>query len=672
MVFCIGAYQQWFESEENKIWVKNHNTAHPATFQKTDPNRPRFNLMDEGSVRCHWSMVNFLHEEMKILNEHPLNELKNSKYFLEPCKKFKVKRDEEDMTMSAMTVGANGSNEQKCKYFEHSDNSPMWQNYNHQFYRIANGKKSLTEKSWYHPANFGHIHTSNWNGRITLWDDTFVILFNQQYKENARRVAKVVASMLDPSNTGSIDNPELQKKLFNAQAHILMGCKYQCNQISDAENYKKILKKLKKCETDDECKKWDSLYHMKVYENYEDLNELERFVRSAINGFVKSADAYAETTTPSFFNHMALTSMTVDDNCGDVYCQQTNLIGLTQMVIDGRFNNDADCEKAMVQFGWGDSDNLACTENDLITLGHENLVQAAKKGFHLGKPNEKYCKEPIYTADPWPGIECFQDQPGRTRIFNLQKSDPNAPDPANHCCGGPGNDQGHNEYDVASCGCDPEDLAITKFKKTDDNKPGFYKYMRPVDAMYIAADENIPNEKLSKLASLVAQFFDSLHDQYDDLKHKGWQTKGWFYSLETDPSHPDKGNQQPHTMAVRSMVSHYAYIPVCKDGENGEADCPIKFLHSQFHPVPIKLSMFDPDNFDDLSKDHSLRALIFNFLGFVGMRNAGVSQNAIWDTVCYFSSNDCSKASSCQEYTIQYSPYCTVYTLKRTSFLEHD
>ena len=156
--------------------------------------------------------------------------------------------------------------------------------------------------------------------------------------------------------------------------------------------------------------------------------------------------------------------------------------------------------------------------------------------------------------------------------------------------------------------------------------------MRPVDAMYIASDENIPNDKLSKLASLVAQFFDSLHDQYDEnLKHKGWQTKGWFYSLQTDPTNPDYRNQQPHTMAVRSMVSHYAYIPVCED------DCPIKFLHGQFHPVPIKLNMFDPDNFDDLSKDHSLRALIFNFLGFVGMRNAGVSMNAIWEKVSYFS-----------------------------------
>ena len=640
MVFCIGAYQQWYDSPENKLWVKNHDTSSPQTYKKMDDSRPRFNLEDPHSVRCPWNWVKFFHEEMKIQNEHPLNQLRNAQNFLKPCTTFRVVRDQETITMSAMTVGANGANEQKCEYFEHSDNPPMWQNYNHEFNRIVNGKKT-DEKSWYHPANFNYQNVpSNWNGRITLWDDTFVILFNQQYKENARRVAKVVASMLDPSETGSIDNPELQKKLFNAQAHILMGCKYQCDKISDADKYKKILQKLGKCANESECKKWDSLYHMKIPSNYENLNELERFVRSAINGFVKSADAYAQDTTPSFFNHMALTSMTVDDNCGDVDCQQTNLIGLTQMVIDGRFNNDADCEEAMVQFGWGNSDNLACTENDLVTLGHDDLVQAAKNGFQLGKPNEKYCKEPIYTTDPWPGIECFKDQPGRQRIFYLQNNyiiDMSF-EQANHCCGGSGNppDQGHNEYELVDCSCANPDLAIAKFKTTDDNKMGFYKYMRPVDAMYIASDENIPNEKLSKLASLVAQFFDSLHDQYEDNKHKGWQTKGWFYSLQTDPTHPDKGNQQPHTMAVRSMVNHYAYIPVCED------ECPIKFLHSQFHPVPIKLDMFDPENFNDLSKDHSLRALIFNFLGFVGINNAGVSKNAIWDKVCYFPSNNCS------------------------------
>ena len=45
---------------------------------------------------------------------------------------------------------------------------------------------------------------------------------------------------------------------------------------------------------------------------------------------------------------MALTSMTAEDNCGEVDCQKANLMSLTQMVIDGRINNDADCEKAMV------------------------------------------------------------------------------------------------------------------------------------------------------------------------------------------------------------------------------------------------------------------------------------------------------------------------------------
>ena len=658
MVFCVGAYQQWYQSEENKLWVKNHDTTSLQTYKKQDDSRPRFNLMDEYNVRCPWNWVDFFQKEMKIQNENPLNQLSNAKNFLKPCETFRVVRPEEDVTTTTMTVGANGAKEQKCEYFEHNDNPnlPMWQNYNNPFNRLVNGERT-DEKSWYHPAHWNSQNMpSNWNGRITLWDDTFVILFNQGFKEEARRVAKVVASMLDPSETGSIDNPELQKKLFNAQAHILMGCTYpRCNMSSDSKHYKWILQQLKKCTSESECEKWNTLYHMMI--PIKDLNKLERFIRTAINGFLKTADAYAQNTTPSFFNHMALTSMTVDDHCGDVNCQQTNLMGLTQMVIDGRFNNDADCEKAMVQFGWGDFENLACTENDLVTLGHDDLVQAAKKGPSLGKPNEKYCEKPIYTADPWPGIECFQDQPGRRRIFYLQNNfniDMGFQQ-ASHCCAGSEGDQGHTEYDLVYCSCDNPDLAITKFKTTDDNKMGFYKYMRPVDAMYIASDENIPNDKLSKLASLVAQFFDSLHDQYDENlkageKHKGWQTKGWFYSLTTDPTNPDYRNQQPHTMAIRSMVSHYAYIPVC------ENDCPIKFLHSQFHPVPIKLNMFDPDNFDDLSKDHSLRALIFNFLGFVGMRNAGVSPNAIWLKVCYFPSNKVTLQA------LKYRLYCIDYT----------
>ena len=87
------------------------------------------------------------------------------------------------------------------------------------------------------------------------------------------------------------------------------------------------------------------------------------------------------------------------------------------------------------------------------------------------------------------------------------------------------------------------------------------------------------------------------------------------------------------------MKAHYAYIPVCDDSDPEDV-CPIKYLHNQFRPVPIKLSMFDPENFDDLSKDHSLRAIIFNFLGFVGFNNAGLtysSYNAIWKKVGYLS-----------------------------------
>lgn len=78
--------------------------------------------------------------------------------------------------------------------------------------------------------------------------------------------------------------------------------------------------------------------------------------------------------------------------------------------------------------------------------------------------------------------------------------------------------------------------------------------MRPADAIYIAADAAVPNEKLSKLASLVAQFFDSLHNQYENNKHIGWQTKGWFFSSATDPKDADYMNQQPHTQVIKSMI----------------------------------------------------------------------------------------------------------------------
>jgi hypothetical protein len=278
-------------------------------------------------------------------------------------------------------------------------NNPIWQSYGPEFFRISNGKKSTTEKSWYHPINFGwYPQTSNWNGRITLWDDTFVILFNNNPKSRGRavRIAKVVASMLDSDGTGSINDPALQQKLFNAQAHILLGCENGCNKISDSIAYKTIMEKLGKCSGEAACNTWNALYHMQIPSELDDLKRLEQIIRSVINGFVNSAAAYTASETPSFFSHMALTSMTVDDHCEEVDCQKTNLIGLRQMVIDGRFNNDADCQDAMVQFGWGNFENLACTESDLMSLGQNDLIQAAKNGVQLGKPNEKYCKEPIY------------------------------------------------------------------------------------------------------------------------------------------------------------------------------------------------------------------------------------------------------------------------------------
>ena len=288
--------------------------------------------------------------------------------------------------------------------------------------------------------------------------------------------------MLDPQGTGKINDSNLQKKLFQAQAHMLMGCKHGCDAKYDKQQYIAILKELKKCSGND-CDTWNSLYHMEVPSYYDnDLKQLEVFLRGVINGFVKSADAYTAASTPSFFNHMALTSMTVDDGCGEADCQETNLIGLTQMVIDGRFNNDADCKDAMVQFGWGDSDRLACTENDLTTLGHNDLLAAAKNGIKLGKPNENYCKQPQYEPVVWPGIECFEDRyptnsfvgERRTRIFKLQEE--NYP---NHCCGGVapelGGDLAPQEYALSRCDCSYQDPAINMFKTTSEGE------VRPID-----------------------------------------------------------------------------------------------------------------------------------------------------------------------------------------------
>ena len=255
MVFCVGAYQQWYQSAENRIWVKNHDTSSPQTFKKMDDSRPRFNFGDQWNVRCQ-EMEGFFADEMKIQREHPLDSLQNAKNFLKPCKTFRIQRDDEetsDASMSAMTVGANGANEQKCAYFEHSDNYPIWQNYNYNYFRISNGKKSTTEKSWYHPDNLGTHVPSNWNGRITLWDDTFVILFNQgeEDKARARRIARVVSSMLDPLKTGRVNDSNLQKKLANAQAHILLSFdaknKNRCTFATDKKQYKLILENLGRC-----------------------------------------------------------------------------------------------------------------------------------------------------------------------------------------------------------------------------------------------------------------------------------------------------------------------------------------------------------------------------------------------------------------------------------------
>ena len=113
----------------------------------------------------------------------------------------------------------------------------------------------------------------------------------------------------------------------------------------------------------------------------------------------------------------------------------------------------------------------------------------------------------------------------------------------------------------------------------------------------------------------------------------GVQSLGWHYSTETDPLHPEKGNQQPHSFLVRSMANGYGYIPVC-DGV-----CPTNSINDNFHPVPIELALFDPDNFDDYTKDRSLRAIIFNLLGFTTNTNMGVpgsAREAIWSKVGLF------------------------------------
>ena len=189
MVFCVGAFQEWYQSKENRIWVQNHDYDHPQTFKRRDDTRPRFNFGDRHYAHCR-PMAAFL-KEMKILTEHPLNSLQNSRNFLNECGTFRVQRAEEDVsdaTTRAMTSSASAASE--CKYFEHRDNDPTWQNYNNPFLRIRNEKRTK-EKSWYHPDNFDTNLPSNWNGRITLWDDTFVILFNQNEKVRARRIAKV-------------------------------------------------------------------------------------------------------------------------------------------------------------------------------------------------------------------------------------------------------------------------------------------------------------------------------------------------------------------------------------------------------------------------------------------------------------------------------------------------
>jgi len=66
MVFCVGAYQQWYNTEENRLWVQNHDTTSDQTFKRMDDSRPRFNMGHEKyssahySVRCEEPMIKFL------------------------------------------------------------------------------------------------------------------------------------------------------------------------------------------------------------------------------------------------------------------------------------------------------------------------------------------------------------------------------------------------------------------------------------------------------------------------------------------------------------------------------------------------------------------------------------------------------------------------------------
>ena len=173
--------------------------------------------------------------------------------------------------------------------------------------------------------------------------------------------------MLDGNGDGMIDDASLQKKLFNARAHMVLNCMSTSNNCN-ADNNKNLMmtfaEKMGRCSDTATCK--DQVYnYMAVPSNYDnDAKKREFFVRRVLNGF--AGVAHSLDSTPSFFNAPALSSMSVADTCEGTDCINTSSITLTQMVIDGAFASQADCEDAISEFGWGDSSNLAFPVPNLL------------------------------------------------------------------------------------------------------------------------------------------------------------------------------------------------------------------------------------------------------------------------------------------------------------------